>query len=204
MEPDWLWRRIQRRTVSLARRLRLAPRDDYRWTEDRLLLERVVFSYLNQQTDCRRILFVGCEWYTKHYEKAFAHREYWTIEPDPTKARFGGPRHIVAPLRALAVHAERDYFDVIVCNGVFMITAMETRDEAEPSFDACFETLRPGGLFVLGWNDTAALRPYPPADSAALARFEPFVMPPLGVAVHRTNTDYRHVYNFYLKPDSNA
>jgi SAM-dependent methyltransferase len=169
-------------------------------TEDRRLLETVILTHLRDNPAVKRILFIGCEWYTKPYESQFRSKEYWTLEIDPNKRGFGARRHVVDALRNLERHTPADYFDAIVCNGVFMKTAIETREEAEPSFDACWRCLRSGGWFVLGWNDTEELRPYPPSESPALAAFTRAPFPPLGASEHRTDTSYRHTYTFYRKP----
>jgi SAM-dependent methyltransferase len=188
---------LRSRAPSLARRL-----GSFHKTEDRVLLETVILPYFAASSDVGRILFVGCEWYTKPYERPFAAKEYWTLEIDPAKRRFGAGHHIVDSLRNLDRHVPADYFDVIVCNGVFMKTAIETREEAEPSFEACRNALRPGGWFVLGWNDTDELRPYFPSESPALATFLPTEFPPLRAGEHRTNTSYRHTYTFFRKPQT--
>jgi hypothetical protein len=186
---------VRTRLPSLNRRI-----GTFHLSEDRQLLETSILTYLRDDPAINRILFVGCEWYTKHYEKFFKAKEYWTLEIDPAKRRYGGRRHIVDSLKNLGLHAPRDYFDAIVCNGVFMKTAIETREEAEPSFEACIDCLRTGGWYILGWNDTDELRPYPPCESPALAALIPTAFPSLGASEHRTNTSYRHTYTFYTKP----
>jgi SAM-dependent methyltransferase len=192
----WRVRQFARMRLSgLARKI-----DAFDRLEDRQLLLNVIFPYLLAEGGIRRILFIGCEWYTKHYAAMLRSKEYWTLEADAEKRKYGAQRHIVDSLRNLPRHVAGDYFDAIICNGVFMVTAIETREEAEPSFEACRACLRKGGLFVLGWNDTAALRPYPPEESDALARFERFVFPPLATDRHLTNTGYRHVYSFFVRP----
>ncbi|TIM81247.1 MAG: methyltransferase type 11, partial [Mesorhizobium sp.] len=40
-------------------------------TEDRKLLETVILTQLRRDPAVKRILFVGCEWYTKPYESRF-------------------------------------------------------------------------------------------------------------------------------------
>jgi SAM-dependent methyltransferase len=170
-------------------------------TEDRRMLETVILSGLRDDPLVSRILFVGCEWYTKPYGKLFRDKEYWTLDIDPDKQRYGARRHVTDALRNLGRHVPENYFDAIVCNGVFMVTAIETREEAEPSFVACRRCLRPGGWFILGWNDTDELRPYPPSDSAALSTFTSTEFPALGAREVLTQTDYRHTFTFYRKPD---
>ena len=174
--------------------------DPFHRFEDRRVLIDVIFPYLIGDPGVQRVLFVGCDWYTKPYERRFSRKEYWTLEVEDNKRRYGAKRHIVAPLRSLAAYVAPAFFDAIICNGVFMVTAIETPEEAEPSFVACYTCLRPGGLFILGWNDTAELRPYPPEESETLARFRPFLFPSLATHRYLTDTGYRHVYSFFVKP----
>jgi SAM-dependent methyltransferase len=168
--------------------------------EDRVLLETVILPFFRDQPEVRKILFVGTEWYTKPYERLFASQEYWTLEIDPANSRYGAKRHVIAPLKALTSYAPPDYFDAIIANGVFHSTAISTREEAEPSFRASLTCLRPGGWFLLGWNDHDQFRPYPPSESPTLAEFEPAIFPPFGKAEYRTDTEYRHVFSFFRKP----
>jgi len=186
---------LRKRAPVLARRL-----STFHLTEDRRLLETVILRSLRDDPDVKRLLFVGCEWYTKPYESLFRGTEYWTLEIDARKRRYGAARHVTDALKNLSRYVEIGYFDAIVCNGVFMKTAIETREEAEPSFENCWRCLRPGGWFILGWNDVDELRPYPPSESASLAAFEPAMFPPLGVSEFVTQTTYRHTYSFFRRP----
>ena len=52
-------------------------------TPDRLVLDRVILPALAADPEYRRVIFVGCDWYTQHYEGMFAGRDYWTIDMDP-------------------------------------------------------------------------------------------------------------------------
>jgi hypothetical protein len=54
-------------------------------TRDRDTLEQVILPHFAKRRDMRSVLFVGCAWYTRHYEKMFAGRVYRTIDPDPWK-----------------------------------------------------------------------------------------------------------------------
>ena len=164
-----------------------------------MLLEKVILRHFSEEPATGRLLFVGCDWYTKPYEKLFADREYWTLDIDANKRRYGARRHITDCLRNLERYVPPGYFDAIVCNGVFMRTAIETREEAEPSFAACRAALKLGGWFVLGWNDTAELRPYPPSESEELAKLAPAIFLPLGGSQVITDTSYRHTFTFFRK-----
>src|SRR5881396_3508512 len=41
-------------------------------TRDRDTLEKVILAHYVKRADIERVLFVGCAWYTRHYETAFA------------------------------------------------------------------------------------------------------------------------------------
>ncbi len=168
---------------------------------DRRLLESKIFPYIAERSDLYRILFVGCKFYTTRYEHFFRKKEYWTLDIDPAERRHGAKRHIIAPLKDLDQHVENCYFDVILCNGVLFPGAIDTLEEAEASFCACLRGLRSRGLFLLGWNDTPDLRPVLPEEIKSLRDFCPYVFPPLGSDRFDTDTTYRHVYNFYIRPE---
>ena len=167
-------------------------------THDRHVLERVIFPYVLEQRELQRVLFVGCQWYTRRYNRIFRRKDYWTIEVDPTQSKFGSRRHVVDGLENLARHFDPDALDVILCNGVFGF-GLDARDAVEAAFAACHTCLRPGGLFVLGWNDAAEFRPFPLAECASLKRFRPLEFAPLETAEFRTDTPLRHVFSFYTK-----
>ncbi len=168
-------------------------------TEDRRVLEQVIFGHYCAQDDVRRVLFVGCQWYTRHYERQFFPRhEFWTLEPDEKARRFGARRHVVAPLEQLAAHFPADTFDLILCNGVYGY-GLDARAQCEAAFGQCFSRLREGGHFVLGWNDVPARTPVPLAEIRSLALFTPEALPALGTWRYPTRTPYRHVYDFYRK-----
>ena len=168
-------------------------------TEDRRVLERVIFPHFASLADVQRVLFVGCDWYTRHYEAAFfPARTYCTIDPAQRARRFAGRRHIVDPLEQLSRHFAADYFDLIVCNGVYGF-GLDTQAQCEQAFAACHSRLRAGGYLLLGWDDIPARAPIPLADVSSLQSFRQFVFPPFGTWRYRTATSYRHTYDFYRK-----
>lgn len=171
-------------------------------TNDRRVLEDVIFPRL-LEPDCQRILFVGCDWYTRCYNEVFADREYWTIEIDPAKRRYGSINHIVAGLEDIENYFAPGYFDAIVCNGVFG-WGLNDRDAVERAFAGCLYCLREGGLFILGWNDIPERRPFPLEECQALQQFERYTLPALGMSDHRTDTSNRHTFSFYRRPETLA
>jgi len=173
-------------------------------TEDRRVLEQVIFGHYCALEDVRRVLFVGCRSYTRHYERHyFRDHEFWTLEPDRRARRFGARRHVIAPLERLAEHFPEGAFDLILCNGVYGF-GLDTHAQCEAAFEQCFTRLRDGGHFMLGWNDVPARTPVPLAQIESLGLFTPAALPALGTWRYLTATGHRHVYDFYrrLKPPS--
>lgn len=169
-------------------------------TEDRRVLEQIIFPYFLALPDTNRILFVGCDWYTKHYERAFfAGREYWTLDISEKARKHGGTRHVVAGMHHIESRFDAAYFDFIICNGVYGF-GLDTLDECHRAIGAAWSRLRDGGYFVFGWDDIPERTPVPLESIAALAKFEPFTPQPLGASRYLTDTPYRHTYDFYRKP----
>lgn len=172
-------------------------------TPDRLVLETSILPYYQLHKDFQRIVFVGCDWYTAGYARLFGHKKFWTIDPDADRATYGAPRHHVAPMRNVCAMLAGEQTDVILCNGVIGWGLNEV-DEAEASFQAAFEALRPGGHLIVGFNDLPDRTPFSLADVAVLRQFETLFFEPLGLQEYRVEHELRHVYRFYRKPALNA
>jgi hypothetical protein len=181
---------LVRNALGLPNRMRTLDRDT---------LEKVILPAYAARPDIKTVLFVGCAWYTSHYEKMLPGQTYWTIDPDPWKKRFGGRRHIVAGLESLPDHIAPGSVDLIVCNGVFG-WGLDDRADCERAFDGCFDALRPAGELIIGWNDVLEHRPLDLAGLRSLARFRPLIFGPLGSTQYMANPENRHVFNFYAKP----
>lgn len=168
--------------------------------EDRRVLEQTIFPYFLNDSSYRTILFVGCDWFTRGYNKRFQRdKRYVTIDIDSTKRKFGAKEHIVDNVKNLARHFETSSLDLIFINGV-LGWGLDARSEVEQSFRACFEALRQNGILVIGWDDIAPRRPLSLDDCESLRRFKPFLFPPLQTTAHLTDTQLRHTFNFYEKP----
>jgi SAM-dependent methyltransferase len=168
-------------------------------TEDRRVLEEIIFPYYRASAGFRTVLFVGCNTYTSHYPRRyFADAEFWTIEPDANLSKFGAARHFVAPLERLAEHVAAGSLDLIICNGVFG-WGLDTAAQCEAAFSQCHASLRAEGQFVFGWDDVPRRTPVALDGIAALARFRRFTFPPLGAWRYLTDTPYRHTFDFYVK-----
>ncbi len=168
-------------------------------TEDRRILEQVIFPYFASLPETRSVLFVGCDWYTRHYERSFFRgKDYWTIDALPGTRKFAGKQHVVAPLEKLGEFFPESRFDLILCNGVYG-WGLNSREQCEEAFGLCHSRLTDGGYFVLGWDDIPARTPVPLEDIESLRRFKQVPCPPLGGWRYRTDTPYNHTYDFYRK-----
>jgi len=166
-------------------------------TEDRRVLEQVIFPFYRSDASIKTVLFVGCDWYTRHYGKYFfADVDYWTIEYAPEKRKFGAPQHVVGPLESLATHFPAGKFDLILCNGVYG-WGLDGREQIDSAFEQCRSRLRPGGHLLVGWDDIPERAPVPLSEIPSLQQFEKFIFPPLGTWRFVTDTPYRHTYDFY-------
>ena len=169
------------------------------YTEDRRVLEHAIFGYYTMRPEVRSILFVGCQWYTRHYERMFFPRhDFWTIEPAEASRKHGARQHVVAPLERLDAFFPERYFDLIICNGVFGY-GLDSPEQCEAAFDHCYTRLAEGGQFVLGWDDVPERRPLPLESVRSLKRFRRVKFPPLGTERYLTDTSYRHLYEFYAR-----
>ena len=166
-------------------------------TPDRVVLETRILPYLQLDDSVKCILFIGCDWYTAGYARLFAHKEFWTMDPDAARANYGAPRHQVAPMHTMRSLVRN--VDALICNGVIG-WGLDDRDEAEASFAAAYDVLNPGGHLVLGFNDRPPHKPFEPEDLPSIRRLQPAVFPPLGASEYRVDHELCHVYRFYRKP----
>lgn len=180
---------------------RLRGLDLYRNSPDRLVLEDIIIPYFASKNEFSKVLFVGCDWYTNPYKKLFKKQEYWTIEIDEEKQKYGSKNHIIDGIQNLNQYIEPSYFDLIIFNGVFGY-GINTLEATEESFAQCFEALRTGGVLVFGWNDVPEYKPFPVMEICEqLKKFDPYLFEPLSAYEYLTpNTPRRHIYNFYIKP----
>ena len=172
--------------------------DVYLHSQDREILQKIILPYFSRRGEFQRVLFIGSDWYTRGYRRFFKNREYWTLEIDPEKRKYGSARHVVDSFANVRAHFDTDSLDLIICNGVFGF-GLNSRADVDSAFQGSYECLRDGGILVHGWNDFPKARSFPPEESQGLKLFRPFIFPPLNTARYRTNS-YEHIYDFYIKP----
>jgi len=169
-------------------------------TLDRSLLEDTIIPFYMAR-GVKRVLFIGTDWFTKHYDHFFAGSDYWTIEIEPRRRKFGAPQHIIDSLEHLDRHFPKGYFDLILCNGVYGWGLDDPRS-CEQAFQQCYDCLCEKGVLVVGWNDVPEHRPVPLERINSLTKFERLQESPFGTWRHPTQTPTRHIYDFYTKHKS--
>lgn len=165
-------------------------------TPDRRLLDDVILPPLAADPQYRLVVFVGCDWYTRHYENMFRGRDYWTIEVDPARARFGATQHVVGPMVEIGSQFAPASVDLIICNGVIG-WGLNDPAEIDASLAACAKALRPGGVLLVGWNDIPEKRTVDIASVPALREFRPFAV--AGHSEFQTKTYNRHTFSLSQK-----
>lgn len=192
-------KRTKRLRIGLHRILIAWGVDTRKKRPDRVYLERVLFPELLRNKQYQRILFVGVAWYTLHYANLFRQRDFITIEIDPNEAPYGSTRHIVDSCEKVTEYLEPDSVDVIVFNGIIGF-GLNDPAVANNTLSAFYTVLKPGGLFILGWNDTPQTKPFHPHSLENLSRFRPYSMPPSGAEWVQSDGNNGHRFEFYIKP----
>lgn len=159
------------------------------------MLEQIIIPFILSRFEPRTVLDVGREAYETFYNGFFAGRELWTIDRDPQHAIFGAENHIVDDVVDLRGHFADEYFDFVLMNGV-LGWGLNEASAIERAVAAIHAILRPGGIFVLGWNDTPELTPVPLDQVQAMRMFRPCFFGPLNGTSFKCST-YEHVYSFY-------
>lgn len=166
-------------------------------TPDRDILEMIIFPEICKNSIDKKILFVGCEWYTSHYKKFFINHEFWTIDFNKSVARFGSDNHIIDRLENLDIHFSDDCFDIIICNGILGF-GTDSPINTKIVFNKCFASMKQGGLFILGWNRNHEIK-NDPREVESLSQFTPFIFPALNTDRYYVEKGSSHIFDFYLK-----
>lgn len=173
--------------------------DTYLDSDDRRVLEEEIIPWLRSLPSSNRVLFVGCEWFTRGYRKWFEADSYWTMDWDPRKRRYGAKLHLTDSMTNISKHFGAGSLDIVICNGVFG-WGLNARDDVEGAFAAAADALRRGGLLLVGWNDLPTRRPFMLESIQSLQGLRPHVIEPLDTSRYMAAGPARHVFNLYMKP----
>jgi len=161
--------------------------------EDRDVLERIIFPYILARFNPKKILDIGREGYQEFYNEFFRGRELWTIDIDPAKNEFGSIHHITDDAANLKKYFKNNNFDFILMNGV-LGWGLNTKNKINATFNAIYDILKPGGIFILGYNDDIV----PLNEIAWLKKLKPYKFKPLDNDTF-TCINGNHTYKFYTK-----
>jgi hypothetical protein len=167
-------------------------------SHDRSILTEVVLPYFSRDVAIQKILFVGCSAYTQGYAEFFNSKEYWTIDPKLVKRRYGSERHIIDSVTNIGGYVARNYFDVIIMNGVIGF-GLNRLGDIEQAVDACYEALACKGILLVGWNDTPRRTPIDIREIRALHKFHEYYFVPLQACHYRAEGSHRHTFSFYRR-----
>lgn len=170
-------------------------------TEDRVILEKIIFPYFISNLEYQKIIFMGVAWYTMEYNKLFKRKEFWTIDFNPKMKIYGSKRHLIDSIENLDKYFEINTIDLIICNGLIGY-GLSDQQIAERAFKICHNILRKNGIFIIGWNDLPKHRPIVPEEIEALKLFTPFHFQPLNSNIYVSESN-RHTYVFYIKAETN-
>ena len=80
--------------------------------------------------------------------------EFHSLDMDPEQAIYGPPgRHVIGSVTDMSGYYDEASFDVVISNGVIG-WGLNERIGFERMMEQCHRVLKPGGLLILGYNDT--------------------------------------------------
>ena len=162
--------------------------------DDRVVLESIIFPHVLAEYNPRKILDIGREDYQLFYNSFFKNRELHTIDMEPAHAEFGNPGfHTIDNAINLKDHYADNYFDFILMNGVFG-WGLDAETDVQKSFKAVYDILKPGGIFILGYNDDVV----PLKEIEGLNKLKKLDFKPCKDNKLKCSDD-KHFYNFYIK-----
>ncbi|KDB66091.1 class I SAM-dependent methyltransferase [Bordetella bronchiseptica] len=171
----------------------------------RQFLEAEVFSYINARAASlahpAACLFIGVDKHNWHYPRLLS-PAFHSIDCDPAHAVYGQPGlHVVGSALELDRHYRSAMFDFVIANGLLGF-GVDTRGDCDRLLAQAHGVLAPGGLLVLGYNDTPERVPFRVEDTDGHALFEPHVPAIDGVhgCTHTVPDEFRHRYLFLRRP----
>ncbi|HQW20873.1 MAG TPA: class I SAM-dependent methyltransferase [Rhodocyclaceae bacterium] len=173
-----------------------------RFIRDRAFLEKQVFAYLNRERNIREILFAGVEMYTLHYAGCLPEKHFQTIDIDPEKAGYGATnRHTVGSVTELRSYYKPDQFDCIILNGLIGY-GLDSAEDVDQALHESLAVLRPGGLLIIGWNNTPQHLAFKLESLPGYRQFETFTPQTGNLNASRieANPGNRHTFDFLRKP----
>jgi SAM-dependent methyltransferase len=119
---------------------------------DNYLIPKYVKNDLN-------ILFIGIAWYNKWIFKKYKKTNWVTIDPSPESQKFGAQNHTIGNFpNDIKTSLYKEKFDIIIFNGVYG-WGINCEDTFKKSIKKMYETLKPNGLVLFGYNTEITKNP---------------------------------------------
>jgi SAM-dependent methyltransferase len=169
---------------------------------DRDFLENRIFAFLVDDATVKTVLFAGVELYTWHYAKYLKGKQFCTIDIDSNKAPFGSKDgHTVGSVTQLSTFYDRDYFDVVILNGLIGY-GLNSKQDVDRALAESFAILRPGGLMIIGWNNTPEHLDFVLEGLEAYQLYDKYIPERLSLTSNRieANASNKHTFDFLTKP----
>ena len=186
--PKWLYARIH--ALMYDRWIHQLP--------DRQYLEQEILPHL-AATNPSRVMFVGCESYTRGYGDIFirSHIEYWTCDINPKASVFGaGKNHITCDVQMLHTHFDEHYFDIVLLNGVFGY-GVNDRTAMENTVSSIHRILQTNGILLIGWNQELVTDPTKlNSINQSYIHQGPSLLE--NRRVFKINQDHTHIFDFFM------
>jgi SAM-dependent methyltransferase len=167
---------------------------------DRAILLNALFPALHQTSalsNNSKVLWIGCRAYTKLYYDMIEQNgaECWSVDIDPEMQPFGrSGRHITGDMLELRQLFPGNYFDAVLCNGVFGYGVNTPTDQLK-AFEAMATVMKPNGWLLIGWNTDRMSDPL--KFGFAERWFEHVPLP--GFAARYVVDGCTHVYDTYRR-----
>ncbi|MBU1246200.1 MAG: methyltransferase domain-containing protein [Nanoarchaeota archaeon] len=116
--------------------------------EDRYFIERRIFPKIKH----KKVLLVGVANYTENYPFRLRKNSLWSIDIDPSVAKYGAKNHIVGNIKDIDSFFNKDFFDIILMFGVFGYGLNDPK-EADKTLKNCAKVLNKKGQLFIQWSD---------------------------------------------------
>jgi SAM-dependent methyltransferase len=191
--------------ISGLWRIYFIRRFEYLWkhynilrSKPRRCLEYAIFPHFYASDEFKNMLFIGVSTCTEHYDDYFRKKTFHTIDIDPERAKYGSKkRHIIDSAERVAKYFPENSLDAVIMNGVYG-WGLDDEGTLVKTIEGIKKILRPGGVFVFGWDKVPKYDPIDIEKKDFFVGFEPYRI--FGKTRIELDTKHRHIYIFFRKP----
>jgi hypothetical protein len=171
-------------------------------TDDRSVLERIIFREIYTSGDYSNILFVGCSQFTSWYPTIFEtcpKITFSTVDSDLQKLPHGSKtHHRVARFETLVNLPEtHGFYDLVILNGVFGY-GIDSLNDKLTALKTTHAILKPRGKVLIGYRD---FENEPDLDLTLIDgdQFDKALIPAFTCSRYLTKSENRHTFACFVK-----